>query len=96
MVEMEREDRRKKIIAMSDDEYPFVSQDGVLSFIPAGRYGDHIIGAARCCEKIDEFDSMKIRNRDGLQRYWAKHKDDALSVNAELEKIRGAFAGKAA
>lgn len=96
MVEMEREDRRKKIIAMSDDEYPFVDSEGTLSFIPAGRYGDHLIGAARCCEKLPEFDSMKIRNRDGLTRYWAKHKDDALSINAELEKIRVALVGKAA
>lgn len=88
MIEMEREDRRKKIIAMSDDEYPFVDHEGTLSFIPAGRYGDHVIGVARCCEKTAEFDSIKIRNRDGLQRYWAKHKDDALSVNAELERIR--------
>lgn len=96
MVEMEREDRRKKIIAMSDDEYPFVDHEGTLSFIPAGRYGDHVLGVARCCEKLAEFDSMKIRNRDGLQRYWAKHKDDALSINAELEKIRGALSKKAA
>lgn len=96
MVEMEREDRRKKIIAMSDDEYPFVDHEGTLSFVPAGRYGDHVLGAARCCEKLAEFDSMKIRNRDGLQRYWARHKDDALSVSAELEKIRAGIAAKAA
>lgn len=91
MVEMEREDRRKKIIAMSDDEYPFVDNQGTLTFIPAGRYGDHVIGAARCCEKTADFDSMKTRNRDGLQRFWAIHKDDALSINADLEKIRGAL-----
>lgn len=88
MVEMEREDRRKKIIAMSDDEYPFVDHEGTLSFIPAGRYGDHVLGVARCCEKLGEFDSMKVRNRDGLQRYWAKHKSDALELNSQLEAIR--------
>lgn len=91
MVEMEREDRRKKIIAMSDDEYPFVDNEGTLSFIPAGRYGDHVLNFARCFEKSSDFDRMKVRNRDGLQRYWAKHKDDALSVNAEMDKIRAAI-----
>lgn len=91
MVEMEREERRKKIIAMSDDEYPFVSNEGTLSFIAAGRYGDYIINSARCFETIADLDSMKVRNREGLQRYWAKHKDDALSVNAELDKIRAAI-----
>lgn len=88
MVEMEREQRRMKVIAMSDDEYPFVDNEGTLSFIPAGRYGDHILGTARCFEKRADLEGMEIRNREGLQRYWAKHKDDALSVRAELDKIR--------
>lgn len=88
MVDMEREQRRMKIIAMSDDEYPFVDNQGTLSFIAAGRYGDHIIGSARCFEKRSDLESMEIRNREGLQRFWAKHKDDALSVRSELDKIR--------
>lgn len=91
MVEQEREDRRKKFIAMSDDEYPFVGADGILSFIPAGRYGDHVIAAARACTSLADFDGMKTRNRDGLQRFWAVHKDDALAVSAELEKVRAAL-----
>lgn len=96
MVEMEREQRRMKIISMADDEYPFVDDQGTLSFIAAGRYGDHIIGSARCYAKSADLDSMKIRNREGLARFWAKHKDDALSVNAELDKIRSGLAGKEA
>lgn len=95
MVEMEREERRKKVIAMSDDEYPFVDDAGTLSFIPAGRYGDHFINAARCYDKISDFDSMKTRNTEGLRRYWAMHKDDALTVNAELDKIRAALVKEA-
>lgn len=94
MIEMEREDRRKKIIAMSDDEYPFVDAAGTLSFIAAGRYGDHIIGDARCCVDAEAFDSARIRNREGLARYWAKHKDDALAVNKQLEQIRADLARK--
>lgn len=95
MVEQEREQRRMKSIAMSDDEYPFVDHAGTLTFIPAGRYGDHIIMTARNCTEAAELDSMKIRNREGLQRFWAKYKDDALSVNQELEKVRSGLARKA-
>lgn len=88
LVEIEREDRRKRSIAMSDDEYPFVDKDGMFKFIPAGRYGDNIINAARNCTKADEMDCMMVRNREGLKRFWAKHKDDALQVRQELDKIR--------
>lgn len=91
MVEIEREERRKKTIAMSDDEYPFVDHQGTLTFIPAGRYGDHIILSARNCTQTSEMDGMKTRNREGLQRYWARHKDDALQISAELDKIRASL-----
>jgi phage recombination protein Bet len=87
MVEMEREQRRMKTIAMSDDEYPFVDPTGHLSFIPAGRYADHIIMHARNCTTVDELEGMKVRNREGLQRFWARHKDDALAVRQELDAI---------
>jgi phage recombination protein Bet len=91
MVESEREQRRMKSIAMSDDEYPFVDHEGTMTFIPAGRYGDRVIMTARNCTELAELDSMKVRNREGLQRFWARHKDDALSVNAEMEKLRAAL-----
>jgi phage recombination protein Bet len=91
LVEMEREDRRMKSISMSDDEYPFVDHEGTMTFIPAGRYGDRVIMTARNCTELAELDSMKVRNREGLQRFWARHKDDALSVNAEMEKLRAAL-----
>lgn len=95
MVEMEREQRRMKTIAMSDDEYPFVDHDGVLTFIPAGRYGDHVLKAAIDCKAVPDFDGVKVRNREGLQRFWARHKDDALAINRELEDLRSALARKA-
>lgn len=91
MVEQEREERRKKTIAMLDDEYPFVDSEGTLKFISAGRYGDDILIAAHKCTKSEELESMMVRNREGLQRYWAKHKDDALQVRQELDKIAGAL-----
>ena len=91
MVETEREQRRMKSIAMSDDEYPFVDHEGTMTFIPAGRYGDRIIMTARNCTEVAELDAMKTRNREGLKRFWARHKDDGLTVNAELEKLRNAL-----
>jgi len=94
MVELEREDRRKKTIAMLDDEFPFVDHQGTMTFIAAGRYGDDVIMAGRNCSSIAELDAMMTRNREGLQRFWAKHKDDALSVRAELEKLRAKLASK--
>jgi phage recombination protein Bet len=87
-VEMEREEHRRRVIAMADDEYPFVDHQGTLTFIPAGRYGDDVLIAARNCTAVAELDSMKIRNREGLQRFWVKHKNDALAVNEQLELIR--------
>jgi phage recombination protein Bet len=96
MVESEREQRRMKTIAMSDDEYPFVDETGHLSFIPAGRYADHIIMHARNCTTADELEGMKVRNREGLQRFWARHKDDALAVRQELDAIPAKIAKGAA
>src|SRR6185312_17005724 len=91
MVEIEREDRRKKAIFMSDDEYPFVDHEGTLTFMAAGRYADYIIMNARNCTDLNEIDGMKTRNREGLQRFWARHKDDALAISAEIEKLRAAL-----
>jgi len=96
MVEMEREEHRKRAISMSDDEYPFVDEGGTLHFISAGRYGDHILGLAYKFGKTEELDAMKVRNREGLQRFWARHKDTALQVSKELEKIRETLALKTA
>lgn len=95
MVEQEQEQRRMKTIAMSDDEYPFVDHNGTLTFMPAGKYADYIIMSARNCTEAAELEGLKTRNREGLQRFWAKHKDDALAVRQELEKIGAALAKKA-
>lgn len=95
MVEIEREQRRMKTIAMVDDEYPFVDHQGTLTFMPAGRYADHILMNAHNCSEIAELESVQTRNREGLQRFWAKHKDDALQVRKELETIRANLSKKA-
>lgn len=91
-VEMEREQRRMKTIAAFDDEFPTVDSEGTLKFIPAGRYGDHIIEQAHCCESLAELEEMRSRNREGLQRFWAKHKADALEVNRQIEAARASLA----
>jgi hypothetical protein len=28
-----------------------------------------------------------VRNREGMNRYWATHKDDALQLKKEIERI---------
>jgi len=92
MVEMEREHHRMKVISALEDEFAAVDAAGNLAYVPAGRYGDQIIQMARMCDTIEELDAMQSRNRDGLQRFWAKHMSDALQVKKELEAIRTGLA----
>jgi phage recombination protein Bet len=87
MVEAEREHRRMKTISALEDEFAAVDAAGNLSYVPAGRYGDQILQMARCAADVAELDAMRIRNRDGLQRFWAKHTGDALQVKKALEAI---------
>jgi phage recombination protein Bet len=87
IVEQEREEQRMKIIAASQDEFPFVDDSGMLIFVSAGRFGEHILNMAHGYKTAAELRSMKDRNREGWNRYWAKHKGDALQVKAELEKV---------
>lgn len=87
MVEREFEDRRMNAISMSTDEFPWVDNEGTLTFVGAGQFGSHVLNVAYGCKTRDEVETIKVRNREGLKRYWAKHKDDALQVSAELEQV---------
>jgi phage recombination protein Bet len=88
MVEAEREQRRLVTIAALENEFAAVDAAGTLVYVPAGRYGDQILEMARLCETVAEIDAMESRNRDGLKRFWAKHKSDALQVRTQLGEIR--------
>lgn len=92
MVEAEREQHRMKVIGSLENEFAVVDATGSLTYVPAGRYGDQILQMARCAADTAEFDAMASRNRDGLQRFWAKHKSDALEIKGNLEKIRAGLA----
>lgn len=92
MVEMEREHHRMKVISALEDEFAVVDATGSLSYVPAGRYGDQIIQMARCAADLSELDAMQSRNRDGLQRFWAKHMSDALQVKKQIEAIKSDLA----
>jgi len=94
MVEMEREERRAKAIGMSRDEYPVVDSEGVLSFIPAGQLTDHFIKLGRACQTKDALESMRLRNQEGLKRYWAGHKDEALELRKQLDGIAAKLPAK--
>jgi len=87
IVAMEAEVRRAKAIGMSDDEYPFVDDQGNMHFIPAGEYGDRLIEEARAYKTAEPLQAMIVRNREGFNRFWAKHKSDALEVKRSLEGI---------
>lgn len=95
MVEMEREQRRMKTINALEDEFAVVDAAGNLSYVPAGRYGDQILQMASCCDKPEDLDAMRSRNRDSLQRFWAKHASDALEVKKRLEAIYADLVKKA-
>jgi hypothetical protein len=49
---------------------------------------------ARLCDTPGEIEAMRSRNRDGLQRFWAKHANDALQVKKVLEEIHAAAVKK--
>jgi phage recombination protein Bet len=87
MVELEREQRRAKAAAMVDDEYPVVDDEGVMTFVTAGKFGEILLNLASGYTNVKQLESMRIRNREGIKRFWVKHKGDALEINRELEKI---------
>jgi hypothetical protein len=87
MIAMEQEERRAKAIGMVSDEIPWIDAAGALRFIPAGHFGDNVLEEAMACKDLAAYHGMLIRNKEGMQRFWAKRKDDALQVKAELEEI---------
>jgi phage recombination protein Bet len=87
LIDAEETERRQRAIHQASDEFSFVDAQGNLAFIPAGKFADTMIAAARQCKTKEELSSMKIRNREGWRRFWAAHKDDALQMNQEIEQI---------
>lgn len=87
MIAMEQEARRAKAVGMGNDEYPFVDDQGNLHFVAAGVYGQKLLAEAHDYREAEALRAMIARNREGFNRYWAKHKADALEVKAELEKV---------
>jgi phage recombination protein Bet len=86
-VEMAETERRAHAVGMAKDEFSFVSPEGDLHFVPSGQYADHVIRGVCTCKTLKEFEAMKVRNREGMNRYWAMHKDDALLLKKEIERI---------
>ncbi len=87
-IEEYRAEQRAAIIGAAKDEYPTISDDGNLVFVTAGRFVDHFLALARTHKLQEQHDSMLSRNREALARFWTHHKDDALQLKTELEKIR--------
>ena len=91
LIEHEQQERRQKQIAMDQNELPFVDDDGALMFMQAGVFADLIIKLARDYATSEQLASMRSRNREGLRRFWAMNKNDALELHEELEKIAKSF-----
>ncbi len=87
-VEEFQQQQRAAIAGAKNDEYPTVSADGTLAFVPAGRLVDHFLAEARGYKTVATFDAMMTRNRECFTRFWAMHKDDALQLKAALEAAR--------
>jgi phage recombination protein Bet len=87
MVDMEREERRAKAISMSTDEYPWVTNEGELIFVPAGKFSDHVCKVLREGKSAEEIDTILVRNREGMARFWKVHKDEALMLRKEVDGV---------
>lgn len=88
IVEQEAQERRAKAVSMAADEYPAVDEQGNLHFVPAGRFADHFLALSHTFEAVAQLDAMLMRNREAFQRFWAKHKDDALQLRQMLDERR--------
>jgi phage recombination protein Bet len=96
IVEHEEAERRAKAIAMTSDEYPTVDDEGNLHFIPAGKLADHFLALVKTYDNAEYVDAMLVRNRQAFQRFWARHKDDALELRRRIDARRTELAAQPA
>lgn len=87
MVEQQRVADQKRHVGMLSGEVPFVDDGGTLVYVSGGQFADHLIKLAGAYTDKTQLESMRIRNREGLRRFWAEHKPDAMDLNGELENI---------
>jgi phage recombination protein Bet len=85
MVEADQVEQRQKAVAMAKDEFPYSDHEGNLIFVPAGKFVDHMLREASVFTTKEQVGDLKDRNREGLRRFWAAHKNDALELNKSLE-----------
>lgn len=86
IIEKTQEEARQIAIGAKNDEFPFIDHEGRLTFLAAGSYPDAFLRFAHNCTEVSELSDMLVRNREGMNRFWAKHKGDALELKAQLEK----------
>ncbi len=86
-VEEELQRRREALIHGGGKGLAYVDQDGVLAFVPLGKYFDVIMTDASNCSTSQELVDMRARNKAGLQDFWAHQKDDALALRKKLDEI---------
>ena len=81
--------KRREAMIHSGKDIPYVGQDGVLSFIPVGKYFDGVMTDAFNCTNAKELADLRARNKVGLQDFWSHQKDDALTLRKKLDEIAG-------
>lgn len=83
----EETQRRLATIGRNPKDLPFVTNDGNLSFVPPGRFGDTILQLFKAARSREELAAIETRNREGMKLFWAHHKADALDVKKATESI---------
>jgi len=92
IIEAEKENQRRIAIGARNNELPLVDHEHKLVFVAAGAFADAILRFARNCTELRELEGFLIRNTEGMNRYWAHYKNDALEMKKELEAIKANLA----
>jgi phage recombination protein Bet len=88
LIEHEREERRLKQIGHDKEVHYFFNENGDPVHVPAGQFADAFLQMAKQYTTKEKFEhGVRGRNKDPFNLFWAKHKDDALQLKKELEKI---------
>lgn len=96
LAEIGEQERRVNAVGQSKDEYAWTDGKGNDGIYPADKLGDQIMRTVRACQYREDFESLMDQrlNKEYFNRYWANHKNDALTVKAEFEAYGKALPAK--
>lgn len=89
LAELGEQERRLSAVGFTSAElYAWADKNGDISHYPPNAYGDAVLRSFRECKFLDEYERLKKRNTEAFNRFWAMHKNDALDVKIELDKLK--------